>query len=52
VVPDCEGDAVGLAGLDGAVLDGAEVEGAADADRPKIADMMSPKMLMTDAPEV
>jgi hypothetical protein len=26
VVPDCEGDAVGLAGLDGAELDGAEVE--------------------------
>jgi hypothetical protein len=47
MVPDGAGEACGAG-----EAEGAEVEGAAEAERPKIADMMSPKMLMTDAPEV
>jgi hypothetical protein len=47
MVPDGAGEACGAG-----EAEGAEVEGAAEAELPKIADMMSPKMLMTDAPEV
>jgi hypothetical protein len=45
MVPDGAGEADGAAVL-GAGVAGAEVEGAAAAERPKIADMMSPKMLI------